>query len=138
LAVGLLVAASAPQDEAAKVELKKITGTWVMVAGEEKGQKIPEPTIQNARLNIEGDRHTVRVGQDNFNGTHQLDPAKQPKAIDSTDTEGPFKGQTYRGIYKLEGDEFTVCFAPPGKPRPTEFTTKSGTGEILHIWKRAK
>ena len=54
------------------------------------------------------------------------------------DTEGPFKGKTTLGIYKLEGDEFTVCFAPPDKDRPKEFTTKSGTGVLVHVWKRQK
>lgn len=54
------------------------------------------------------------------------------------DTEGPFKGKTTLGIYKLEGNQFTVCFAPPGKERPTEFSTTSGTGQFIHVWKRQK
>ena len=40
------------------------------------------------------------------------------------------------GIYKYENGEFTVCFAAPGKDRPKEFTTKSGTGEFMHVWKK--
>ncbi len=40
------------------------------------------------------------------------------------------------GIYELEGDGYRVCFAPVGKPRPSEFTSKSGSGNILQVWER--
>jgi uncharacterized protein (TIGR03067 family) len=138
LAVGLLLAGAAPEGDAAKEEAKKLEGTWAMVSGEQDGKPLPAETVQKARLEITGDRHTVKVGADTFVGTHKVDPAPKPKAIDSMDTEGRFKGQTIRGLYKLEGDQFTVCFAEPGKERPKEFTTKSGTGHILHVWKREK
>jgi uncharacterized protein (TIGR03067 family) len=138
LTVGLLMAAAAPKDDDAKKELKKLEGNWVMVSGEEKGTKLPEDTVKNAKLTIKGDKHTVKVGEETFVGTHKLDPTAKPKAIDATDTEGPFKGKTTLGIYKLEGDRFTVCFAPPDKDRPKEFSTKSGTGQFIHVWKRQK
>ena len=138
LTVGLLIGAAAPKDDDAKKELKKLEGTWVMVSGEEKGKKLPDDTVKNAKLTMKGDKHTVQVGEDTFVGTHKVDPAKTPKQIDAIDTEGPFKGKTSLGIYKLEGDKFTVCFAPPDKERPKEFSTKSGTGQFIHVWKRQK
>ena len=129
---GFLVAADAPKDE-----LKKLEGTWTMESGEQKGEKLSSQVVKNAKLTIVGDKHTVKVGKDTIIGTHKVNPAKKPAEIDATDTEGPYKkGKTTLGIYKLEGDQFTVCFAPPGKDRPKEFTTKSGTGELLHIWKK--
>jgi len=131
--VGFLVAADAPQDEQ-----KKLEGTWSMISGEEKGEKVPEQTLKNAKLTFRGDKHTVMVGKETMIGTHKLDPAKKPAEIDVVDTEGQYKGKTLLGIYKLEGDQFTVCFPAPDKERPKEFTTKSGTGEILHTWKREK
>ena len=134
--VGLLAGAALGQDAAQ--ELKKLEGAWVMVSGEEKGQKLSDESVKKAKLAMQGDKHTVKVGKDTIIGTHKLDPSKKPKEIDAMDTEGPFKGKAPLGIYKLEGDEFTVCFALPGKDRPKEFTTKSGTGEILHVWKKEK
>ena len=138
LAVGLLIVANSSAGDAAKMELKKLEGTWGMVSGEAKGEKLPESTIKSAKLTIVGDKHTVKIGEDTIIGTHKLDPTMKPKAIDAMDTEGPFKGKTTFGIYKVEKGVFTVCFAPPGKERPTEFTTKSGTGELLHVWKLKK
>jgi len=130
---GWLIAAEAQDDQK---ELKKLEGTWVMVSGEAKGEKLSEQTVKNATLTIVGDKHTVKVGEDTLIGTHKLVPTKKPKEIDVTDTEGPFKGKTLLGIYKLGKGEFTVCFAPPGKGRPKKFTTKSGVAEIFHVWKK--
>ena len=134
----ILVAADEDNDKSAKEALKKLEGTWSMVSGEEEGKEIQEETIKSARLVIKGTRHTVKVGDDTFVGTHAVDPSKKPKAIHSKDTSGRFKDKTILGIYEIEGDELKVCFAPPDKERPTEFTTKSGTGTILHVWKRQK
>ena len=40
------------------------------------------------------------------------------------------------GIYKFEKGQLTVCFAPPGKERPKEFSIKVGTGDFIHVWKK--
>jgi uncharacterized protein (TIGR03067 family) len=79
----------------------------------------------------------VRVeGKVAARGTSRIDPAKRPKAIDLTPTEGEHKGQTARGIYEVEGDTLKICFAEPDKPRPTEFTGK--TEATLAVFKRGK
>jgi hypothetical protein len=38
----------------------------------------------------------------------------------------------------INKDSYRICFAPAGKPRPTKFSTKAGSGHILHVWKRVK
>lgn len=136
VSVGLLIAADAKED--AKKDTEKMQGTWIMISGEEKGEKLPEKTIKNAKLTIKGDKYTVNLGDDTMIGTQKIDSTKKPKEIDATGTEGPKKGTTILGIYKLDGDEFTVCFAPSDKDRPKEFTSKSGTGSFVHVWKKQK
>lgn len=130
---GLLITAHAAE---ADKDLKKFEGEYVMVSGEKSGEKLPEETLKSAKLTMKGDKHTVHVGDDTIIGTHKLDSSKTPKHIDSMDTEGPFKGKTTLGIYKFENGEYTVCFAAPGKDRPREFATKSGSDEFLHVWKK--
>jgi uncharacterized protein (TIGR03067 family) len=125
-------------DEAIQRELKKFEGTWVMASGENDGKPLAADVVKKARLVIQGERHTVKVGNDTYVGTHKLDPNKSPKTIDVKDTDGPFKGKTLKGIYELTDEAFRICIAPPDKDRPTEFTTKSGTGMLMHEWKKEK
>ena len=98
-------------------------------------ETLEKEVVQAASLVIEGNKHKAIADSDPVIGTHKLSPGKTPKEIDSQETEGPSKGLA-RGIYKYENGEFTVCFAAPGTDRPKEFTTKSGTGEFVHAWKK--
>lgn len=132
LSVGLLIAADAKNDDAAKKELKILSGTYVMVSGESKAEKLSEERIKEAKLVMEGDKDTANFGGDTVKGTLKIDPTKAPKEIDATDGEG----KTMLGIYKFEKNQFTVCFAPPGKERPKEFSIKVGTGDFIHVWKK--
>ena len=65
-------------------------------------------------------------------GTIKLDESKNPKEMDAISTEK----EVILGIYALEENGYKVCFAPAGKPRPTEFTSTSGSGYILQSLQR--
>jgi uncharacterized protein (TIGR03067 family) len=114
-----------------------IEGTWKLIGGEQDGEDLTHADLQQSDLKIVGDSHTVALGDDVFKGTHTINSDRSPMTIDSSDSAGPFAGQTLLGIFKVEDDVFTVCFAPPGAERPTEFTTKDGKAAMLHFWKRA-
>jgi uncharacterized protein (TIGR03067 family) len=135
VAAGLL---SAPKEEPAEQDIKKLEGSWVLASGTDDGKKLSGEALENTRLSIAGNRHTVKVGETTYKGTHKLDATKRPKTIDISDTEGPFKGKTVLGIYELDGDQFRICYAPPGKDRPKDFSAKAGTGHRSHVWKRQK
>lgn len=113
-----------------------LEGTWEMIRGEQNGQDEPEEDIKRSTLKIEGNQHTVTVGDAVLTGTHTLDTSQTPMTIDSTDTAGPFEGMSLKGIFTLADDVFTVCFGAPDGDRPTQFTTKDGGAIILHVWKR--
>lgn len=117
-------------------ELMQLSGHYVMVSGSADGKVIPEETVKAATLEMDGNRHVARVGEDKIVGTHTLRANQQPSQIDATDTEGPHQGTTYLGIYRVEGDVFTVYFSPSGKDRPQSFASQAGPGEILHVWKK--
>jgi uncharacterized protein (TIGR03067 family) len=112
----------------------------VLVSGERDGKEFSEEEIKQTKLIIQG--NTFRIPKSDVGtsqeGTFQIDPTKKPKWTDSTATSGPDKGKTWQGIYDLEGDVQKVCFAPPGKERPKEFSSKSGSGHLIQVWKREK
>jgi uncharacterized protein (TIGR03067 family) len=58
-------------------------------------------------------------GKDFVKGMSQIDPTKKPKTIDFTPTEGDNQGKTCLGIYELGEDMRKLCYAEPGKDRPT-------------------
>jgi uncharacterized protein (TIGR03067 family) len=122
-----------------KSELDKLQGHWVMVESTRDGKKTPaEIKIERT---IEGSNYTVTVkseeGEQVLSGTLKVDPTKNPKTIEATRTEGPDAGQAMLGIYEIDGNKQKVCFAPPGKGRPSEFVSKPGTGHVLTIWQKA-
>jgi uncharacterized protein (TIGR03067 family) len=119
-----------------QADASNLNGTWVLVRGEQDGKPLPQDTIQGIKMVMDGDKHTLIVGNEKMVSTHHLDPTTKPKSIDAKASDGPYKDKTLLGIYRIEGDEFTVCFAAPGKERPKNFTTKTGTGTFVHVWKR--
>jgi uncharacterized protein (TIGR03067 family) len=137
LAVGAVIAANA---EDAKKGLEKLQGTWALVSGERDGKKFTEEEVKKTMLFIKDD--TFRIPESSVatseDGTIKIDPSKKPKEMDATTGSGPDKGKIWQGIYKLHGDTYEVCFAPPGKDRPTEFSSKAGSGHLLQVWKREK
>jgi uncharacterized protein (TIGR03067 family) len=135
VAVGLLLAA-APGD-AAKEELDKFQGEWVLASGERDGKETPAEDAQKMLRVVKGDQYTLlRDGKEVAKGTLKLDPTKKPKTIDVLRAAEGSKPML--GIYELEGDTQRVCFGAPGKDRPTEFSAKAGSGNLLSVWKRKK
>jgi uncharacterized protein (TIGR03067 family) len=142
LVVGLLLAADDSKEDAAKKDLKKMQGAWVMASSEREGKKLSDEEMKKYSRTVEGDKITVSFEDENavrlFVYTLRLDPTKKPKAIDVTFSEGPQKGKTMHGIYEFDGDNCKVGFAPLDKERPTEFVSKEGTGHVITVWKPAK
>ncbi len=120
-------------------EVRKFQGTWTFESSEAGGEKLPAAELKGLVLTFEGDKHTVRKGDEVIQvGTQKLDPSKSPKAIDVTMTEGPSKGAVMLGIYEIDGDTLKVCFDPQGKKRPTEFKSAPGSPYFVNIHKRVK
>jgi uncharacterized protein (TIGR03067 family) len=122
---------STPIDE----ELEKFQGTWEQVAYERDGvaEPVDEEHGWKPRTTFVGNTFVVTItdGSTPIRGTFVIDPTKDPKIVDYTDTHGPDAGKTFPAIYVFEGDRFVFCAANAGQPRPTSFKTKSG--EVLRV-----
>jgi uncharacterized protein (TIGR03067 family) len=134
LAVGLAAPGDGAKKDEAKNELEKLQGTWSITKVERDGDDLSDQ-VGGAEMEINGEKYAAP----NIAASFKLDPSKNPKAIDISYTEGPAAGQTVKGIYKLDGDTFTICRAlAESGDRPKEFTAPSGSGRMLFEFKRKK
>jgi uncharacterized protein (TIGR03067 family) len=137
LAVGLCVAGLGRSDDPNKTE-QGLIGTWEVTAGENEGRKDAPEQIRGTKAVITKDRITVTDGQGKvrYDMNYRVDNSTDPKSITLTVTDGAQKGQTARGIYKLDGDTLAICFAEEGGTLPKEFKTAAGSKQMCFIMKR--
>ena len=138
-AIGAVASADDAKDEAIKKDRMQIKGTWRIVALEVNGNKAGEEDAKKLTV-VNGSDGTWTLfseGKEISKGTSTFDPTKKPKTIDFTITEGEGKGQ-YLGIYELGGKTRKLCFAPPGKERPAEFSSTPGSEHALVTFEREK
>jgi|GraSoiStandDraft_55_1057291.scaffolds.fasta_scaffold465452_2 uncharacterized protein (TIGR03067 family) len=133
----LTVGCTGKQDVSA--ELKNLEGTWELISLTKDGQQVPAAVLKSTQVVIKGDKYWIKFGNEvKQEGTITIDPTRKPKTIDDIAATGTNKGKKSLGIYELEGDTLKTCFADPGKERPTEFTSKPGSGFELATQKRKK
>src|SRR5262245_19932200 len=136
-ALGLSLGADNPQDQAPKYDLKGLQGTWKLVSAKQDGKALPEEKVKKTTIVIKDNSFRFPELAENATsreGTIKLDATKKPKRMDAISTTK----EVMLGIYELDGDRYNVCFAPAGKPRPSEFTSEPGSGHILQLWERKK
>ncbi len=128
----LVIAAAQAQDNA-----KDLDGKWVVVSAERDGKA--DDNLKGAvRVNA-GGKYTVTPKDGKpIPGAFKVDATKKPRTMDMMPEEGRYKGKTLLGVYEVDGDTLKVCFAEPGKDRPTEFISKAGSGHVLVLHKRVK
>lgn len=124
--------------EAAKEELQRHQGTWVVTQAIFDGQETAPEVAGSIRRVVEGDHVVWQRDGKPFAGTRiELDPTREPKTIDVFPDGGPNRGQRAPGIYRLEGDTLVLCMAPPDGTRPDAFEAPSGSGRSLMTFRRA-
>jgi uncharacterized protein (TIGR03067 family) len=118
-------------------EIKKFQGTWKQIACEKDGVadtvdefgREPKSTFTDETFVV-----ALADGRIAIKGTFKLDPTREPKTIDWTDTFGEDAGKTFLAIYYLENDQLIFCAADEGQERPTEFRTR--LGQVLRVCRR--
>ncbi len=116
---------------------QKLQGTWKILAGNESGKTMLPSRVKGSKMIVAGNKIKVQEQEKELTLTYTMDPAKHPRAIDLTMESGKRKGEMSRGIYTFEGGLLKICFAGPGKVRPSSFTPAPGSGERLFVLKRA-
>jgi uncharacterized protein (TIGR03067 family) len=129
------------KDDAIKKERKRFEGTWLVETLEFNGIPFSEEQAKAFKIINEADGKwsIEQDGKVVASGTSVVDPSMSPKTVDLTQTEGSGSGQVLQGIYEFTDDNTRkVCFAAPGKARPTEFSSAAGSQTILAVLKKVK
>jgi uncharacterized protein (TIGR03067 family) len=123
----------------AKQEVQLLGGTWKLIEATDQGDQL---IVQDIRATFRYGKLVLREGGKVYaESAFKLDPTTSPNAIDLTGiSEGPSKGKTLQGIYRIEGDRLTICVPcnPGVRERPTEFKAPSGSKCSLFVLKRIK
>jgi uncharacterized protein (TIGR03067 family) len=132
----------APPDRAGREgererERERHQGTWRVTSFVSDGAEAPPEVAGKMSRVVEGDHVVWKRDGNSFAGTTvELDPARDPKALDVIPDGGKLKGKRVLGIYKLDGDTLTICMAAPDQDRPTVFEAGKGSQRTLMTFKR--
>ncbi len=128
----------------------RIQGEWVFDSVTDNGEKLPDAQmaeVKSSKAVITAEKFIIkRPGQDDIENIYKIDSSKTPKEIDITEvrhivkktgasTDVPYVNKS---IYALDGDTLTICSPKDDDPRPSEMTSKNGSGASLVVFKRAK
>jgi uncharacterized protein (TIGR03067 family) len=132
--IGLVLAFAETAEEARM----KLQGTWTAIKAERDGKAADD--VVGHRLSFTGKSFQIQSkdGKPLYAGTILVDQSVIPAAINFEHTEGSLKGKTWKGIYSL--DTLTTCDNAPNleKGRPSVFEARSGSGNVLITFRRAK
>ncbi|WP_406695641.1 TIGR03067 domain-containing protein [Singulisphaera sp. Ch08] len=109
-------------------DLERLQGTWRSIAMVFDGRRIPPAALEHRRIIVIDDKFAV-VDKDRTlrRGTLQINATTTPRQIDTLPADGPNTGKINQGIYELANDILRICWAPPGEPRPTNFSSEPGS-----------
>ena len=112
VAIAVVVGSFARADATAD-DWKKLAGTW-KVEGATLNGADATAALKSAVLTIEEGKYKLFLGNTDT-GTLAIDPAKKPKAMTITGTDGPNKGKTIPAIYEIDGDTVKICYTLGGE-----------------------
>jgi uncharacterized protein (TIGR03067 family) len=109
----------------------ELAGEWSMVSAIMSGQPLDPQYVRIGRRIATASDLQVKIGpQTVLKAVYAVDRSTSPKQINYQLPDG----RTQSGIWKLEGKHLTTCFAAPGQPRPTDFSSGSGDGRTFSVW----
>ena len=113
-------------------DLAKLQGAWTLTALRMDGRDMPA----SGGIEIDGDRfQSLGMGAE-YSGTVEIDETKKPARFDLIFTAGPEAGNRNLGIYRLNGDSWTLCLNMTGQSRPRTFSAAPGSGNALEVFTR--
>jgi uncharacterized protein (TIGR03067 family) len=116
--------------------LDRLQGEWLPVSLTTNGAPLQSAFLAYGSRTQTGNETTVVFGgQTMVHALMRLDESVSPIAIDYLNI-GKGRRVISLGILDWIGADMRVCMAKAGDPRPAEFSSDSGSGRTLSVWKR--
>ncbi len=121
------------ENDAAKKELDKYQGTWVLVSEEYEAREIPFEELKDLDVTVKGNQLFFKSNGRDQAATIKFDPSKEPKPYDLFRNDGRL---SVKDIYTWDGETIKICSADDQGARPTAFETRPGSPNRIRIWRR--
>lgn len=110
-----------------------IQGEWVLLTCVSEGMALPESMTKQGKRIATASEITVTMGpQVVVKAKYRVNRDKQPNTIDYLTA----RNQLQYGIFQVDGNTLRTCFAPPGRPRPTDFASDRLNQRTFTEWKK--
>jgi uncharacterized protein (TIGR03067 family) len=115
-----------------------MVGDWKFVNGKRAGEDVEMERLAQV-VNFTKDTIKIPAGEGQFFVMkYTLDATKQPHEIDMKIVEGPAPESEAKGIVKIDGDRFLLCYDPTGQKRPASFESTADNGFFQFEMKKSK
>ena len=137
LCVLLLLGVQPPSDPIS-LEVSRLSGGWQVVSAQADGKETTD-RLKGYRYVFDGQLMKMldRQGRPMLRSDNKPDERPflinvqtNPRTMDMT-IQVKTKAFLSLGIYRLQDDELTLCFAEPGAARPGEFKSKGGVSLVV-------
>jgi uncharacterized protein (TIGR03067 family) len=112
-------------------------GSYMLVAGEKDGQKMPDERVQGSTARITENTITTfdKDQKETYAMTYTLDKREKPWKITMTSTRAPVQGEVAQGLIEKDGDTVKLIYGVRGGAVPDDFTTEEK--QLMFVMKKA-
>ena len=102
--------------------MRELEGTWVPIAADVAGKPLVIAELRVKYLVLDSGGYSIidRGNRVVDSGNYLVNDSARPATMDIVGREGPNAGRTMLAIYRLAGDNLTVCYDLDGSERPTD------------------
>lgn len=137
LVCGVAVAEQPSPTPDAKTQkvLKQLMGRWEIEEGVNQGRELSEDDLEGTVVIVDKQyiRTIDRDQKERYKAIYKIDASKDPIQINMTSAMKGVPPAQSLGILELEddGEEWELCYALPGNPRPKDFESEEGSKVML-------
>lgn len=110
------------------------SSAWKLDDAVNQGRELPEDELDGVVVKVEKNVIVTldKDAKETYRATFTIDPSKSPIQIDMTTKRKDRSEAIALGITRFdEEDEWELCYALPGNPRPTKFASPKSSNIML-------